>query len=199
MLRAMQCARRSACANEIRSLAVPRFSPRRAALIHTSAAPRLAAPASSSSSSSSPTGVSADDEDSHDDFKPKIKVKAAAPPAAAAAPGQTDYAALVQKQVKSNGVFLYMKGSPDAPRCGFSRQVVMILRSHKVDFAHCDITENDYAICDAVEKFSEWPTYPQLFVSGELVGGCDIVTDLHRSGELTDTLKAAKAVAPATL
>ena len=192
MLRAMQCARRSALANDIRSVVAAQFSARRAALIHTSAAPRLPAPAP-------PTGVSADDEDSHDDFKPKIKVKAAAPPASAAAPGQTDYAALVQKQVKSNGVFLYMKGSPDAPRCGFSRQVVMILRSHKVDFAHCDITENDYAICDAVEKFSEWPTYPQLFVSGELVGGCDIVTDLHRSGELTDTLKAAKAVAPATL
>jgi monothiol glutaredoxin len=107
-------------------------------------------------------------------------------------------AALVQQHVRTNSVFLYMKGTPKQPRCGFSQRVVQILNKCGVPYATYDITEDDFAICDAVEAFSKWPTYPQLFISGELVGGCDITTELYRSGELQDLLKDAKAVDPAS-
>jgi monothiol glutaredoxin len=104
--------------------------------------------------------------------------------------------AVVRKQVRSHAVFLYMKGNPQMPRCGFSQRVVMILNKVGVPYGFCDITEDNFAICDAVEAFSQWPTYPQLFISGELVGGSDITTELYRSGELQQMLAQAKALEP---
>jgi monothiol glutaredoxin len=138
--------------------------------------------------------ISSDDAETHSDFKPISKSKVHHEP---------DYAALVQKQVSTNPIFLYMKGTPAMPRCGFSKQVAAILQHHGAKFASCDVTENDFAICDAVEAYSgrnsgqTWTTFPQLYVSGELVGGCDIVTEMHNNDELDEVLKSAKAVTAA--
>ena len=76
-----------------------------------------------------------------------------------------------------------MKGSPDFPQCGFSARAVEALKSCGVEFAYVNIYE-DEAIYRALPKFANWPTFPQLYVNGELIGGCDIMMDLHASGEL---------------
>lgn len=82
---------------------------------------------------------------------------------------------------------LFMKGSPQEPRCGFSRQIVELLNSHGADYSHFDIlTDNE--VRQGLKVYSNWPTYPQLYVDGELVGGLDIVKELAASGELTLTL-----------
>lgn len=82
---------------------------------------------------------------------------------------------------------LFMKGSPQEPRCGFSRQIVELLNSHGADYSHFDIlTDNE--VRQGLKVYSNWPTYPQLYVDGELVGGLDIVKELAASGELTSTL-----------
>jgi monothiol glutaredoxin len=150
--------------------------------------------ASTSAPASAPThnGVAEDDNESDDAFKPIRHAKPATPPV----DDKPDYNVIVHKLVTENPIFLFMKGTPQYPRCGFSAQVVNILKNHKVDFRAWNIIEDDYAICDAVEAYRNWPTYPQLFVSGELVGGCDIVSELHRSGELAGLLASAKAIAP---
>ncbi len=137
--------------------------------------------------------TNADEADSDDAFKP---IRRAPPPPPKTASGEIDYPALVHKLVSESPIFLFMKGDPQMPRCGYSKQVVTVLKQHKVRFNSYDVLENDYAICDAVEAYRQWPTFPQLYVSGELVGGCDIVTDLHRNGELADILSSAKAIAP---
>jgi monothiol glutaredoxin len=89
---------------------------------------------------------------------------------------------------------LFMKGTPDFPQCGFSAQTVAALRASGAGFHAVNIFE-DPELRDALKKFSNWPTYPQLYVNGELVGGCDIVLDLHRSGELQKLLSEAGATA----
>jgi monothiol glutaredoxin len=87
---------------------------------------------------------------------------------------------------------LYKKGTPDFPQCGFSAAAVRALSAAGAQFAHVNIFE-DPELRDALKKFSNWPTYPQLYVNGELVGGCDIVLDMHRSGELGKLLTEAGA------
>ena len=89
--------------------------------------------------------------------------------------------------IKENKVILFMKGDPHQPRCGFSAQVVDILKEYKVEFSYMDILE-DPEVRATLPSVSDWPTFPQLFVEGELVGGCDIITEMHNSGELKDTL-----------
>ena len=89
--------------------------------------------------------------------------------------------------IKENTVILFMKGDPHQPRCGFSAQVVDILKEYKVEFSYMDILE-DPEVRATLPSVSDWPTFPQLFVEGELVGGCDIITEMHNSGELKDTL-----------
>ncbi len=89
----------------------------------------------------------------------------------------------IKKQVTENPVIIYMKGSPDFPQCGFSARAVEALKSCGVEFAYVNIYE-DEAIYRALPKFANWPTFPQLYVNGELIGGCDIMMDLHASGEL---------------
>ena len=86
-------------------------------------------------------------------------------------------------QLKNNKIMLYMKGTPEAPMCGFSAKTVSILQSYHVPFNSFDIL-SDEQIRQGVKEYSEWPTYPQLYVNGELIGGCDIVTELHEGGEL---------------
>jgi monothiol glutaredoxin len=91
--------------------------------------------------------------------------------------------------IRENRVMLFMKGTPDAPRCGFSAQTVQCLREAGADFGAMDILP-DPRIRHVLSAQSGWPTIPQLFVDGELVGGCDIVTDLHASGELARMVAA---------
>ena len=96
----------------------------------------------------------------------------------------------IKDQVTSNPILLYMKGSPDAPQCGFSAQVVQVMMACGERFAYIDILSNP-EIRANLPQFSDWPTFPQLFVEGELIGGCDIIGEMHESGELLLIIKAA--------
>ena len=94
----------------------------------------------------------------------------------------------IEQDIKGNKVMLYMKGTPEAPMCGFSAQAVGMLKQHKTPFKTFNILE-DEAIRAGVKEYGDWPTFPQLYVNGELVGGCDIMTELNDSGELEKILK----------
>ena len=100
----------------------------------------------------------------------------------------------IKAQISSSPVVLYMKGSPDFPQCGFSAQAVAALRACGAQFTSVDIFE-DSELREALKSYSNWPTYPQLYVNGELVGGCDIALEMYRSGELKKLLQEAGAVA----
>jgi monothiol glutaredoxin len=95
----------------------------------------------------------------------------------------------IQSEVADNRVFLYMKGTPEMPRCGFSNQVVQILNHMGVEYGARDILV-DPRIRMVLSEWSEWPTIPQLFVDGKLVGGCDIVTEMYQEGELEGVIAA---------
>jgi monothiol glutaredoxin len=95
----------------------------------------------------------------------------------------------IRKQVEDNPIILYMKGSPAAPQCGFSAQTVQCLASCGERFAYVDVLANP-EIRATLPRFGNWPTFPQLYVEGELVGGCDIVTEMHQSGELQTLIKS---------
>ena len=96
----------------------------------------------------------------------------------------------LEKQVKDNPILLYMKGSPDAPQCGFSSKTSQILIACGEPFSFVDILSNP-EIRANLPQFSNWPTFPQLFVNGELIGGCDIITELHEAGDLQEILDSA--------
>ncbi|WP_024297453.1 Grx4 family monothiol glutaredoxin [Methylomicrobium lacus] len=100
----------------------------------------------------------------------------------------------IKSQLESNSVVLYMKGSPDFPQCGFSGQAVQILDACGAQYAYVNIFE-DPELRDALKSYSNWPTYPQLYIAGELVGGCDIMTDLYQKGELAKMLGAVASAA----
>ena len=89
----------------------------------------------------------------------------------------------IENELKKNKIMLYMKGSPEAPQCGFSAQAIAILKEHDVPFHSFNIL-NDESIRQGLKEYANWPTFPQLYVNGELVGGCDIMMELHQSGEL---------------
>jgi len=93
----------------------------------------------------------------------------------------------IQQETSQNRVFLYMKGTPEMPRCGFSNQVVQILNHLGVEYGARDILV-DPRIRVVLSEWSDWPTIPQLFVDGKLVGGCDIVTEMYQDGELQGLL-----------
>jgi monothiol glutaredoxin len=99
----------------------------------------------------------------------------------------------IQSEVEGNPVFLYMKGTPMFPQCGFSARVVQILSHLGVPFQSANVLE-EQELREGVKEFSQWPTIPQLYVKGEFVGGCDIVTEMFQSGEL-ETLLEEKGVA----
>ena len=104
---------------------------------------------------------------------------------------------LIAEAINENYVILFMKGTPEQPACGFSMRTVAMLQSLDVPFAAVDILP-DPRIRQELSALSNWPTIPQLFHSGELVGGCDIVTEMYESGELATTLGVqAPADAPA--
>ena len=98
-----------------------------------------------------------------------------------------DIRAELQRAIAEEHVMLFMKGTPDAPRCGFSARVTQILNASGADYSAMDILP-DPRIREELSGLSGWPTIPQLFVDGELVGGCDIVTEMFESGELAETL-----------
>ena len=98
-----------------------------------------------------------------------------------------DLNAKIEKQLSENQVLLYMKGSPDFPQCGFSGQIVSALKAVDQSFAYVNILE-DPEIREGLKVYSSWPTFPQLYVKGELIGGCDIVVEMYHSGELKKLL-----------
>jgi len=100
----------------------------------------------------------------------------------------------IRNTLASHPVLLFMKGSPDFPQCGFSAQAVAALRACNAEFASFNIFE-DPEIREGLKAFSNWPTYPQLYVKGELIGGCDIVIEMYHSGELKKLLEEAAATA----
>jgi monothiol glutaredoxin len=93
----------------------------------------------------------------------------------------------IASTINSGKVVLFMKGSKNFPQCGFSAQVVQILKQSGAEFRDVNILA-DPELRQGLKEYSNWPTFPQLYVDGKLVGGCDIVTSLHESGELTDLL-----------
>ena len=100
----------------------------------------------------------------------------------------------IQSDISTNDVMLYMKGNAAFPQCGFSARVVQILQHLKVPFATANILE-DAELRDGIKQFANWPTIPQLYIKGEFIGGCDIVTEMYQTGEL-ETVLAEKGVAP---
>jgi monothiol glutaredoxin len=101
----------------------------------------------------------------------------------------------IKGAISENPVLLFMKGTPEAPGCGFSARVAGILESLDQPFAAVDVLP-DPRIRQELSALSNWPTIPQLFIEGELVGGCDIVTEMYQSGELQQALGAEGSAAP---
>ncbi len=94
----------------------------------------------------------------------------------------------IEDHLKSNKVILFMKGTPQMPQCGFSAKALNMLQSYSVPFATFNIL-NDEDIRQGLKEYSDWPTYPQLYVNSQLIGGCDIIAELHENGELKEILE----------
>ncbi|MEY3018396.1 MAG: hypothetical protein RL336_1531 [Pseudomonadota bacterium] len=103
-----------------------------------------------------------------------------------------DTLATIQQQIAENPVLIYMKGSPNQPQCGFSQRASQALMACGKRFAYVDILSNP-DIRAELPKYANWPTFPQLWVAGELVGGCDIITEMYESGELQALIDATVA------
>ncbi len=101
----------------------------------------------------------------------------------------SDVKATIEQQIKDHSVLLYMKGSKEFPMCGFSGQVVHMLKQCGAEFTTVNVLE-DADIRQGIKDFSHWPTIPQLYINGEFVGGCDIITELFQSGELQKKLSS---------
>ncbi|SVD39498.1 uncharacterized protein METZ01_LOCUS392352 [marine metagenome] len=95
---------------------------------------------------------------------------------------------LINKEIENNDVCLFMKGTPDAPQCGFSMAVSNILKILEVNFKGVNVLENQQ-IREGIKEYSEWPTIPQLYVKKEFLGGCDIIKEMYENGELKKILK----------
>ncbi|MDA8603870.1 Grx4 family monothiol glutaredoxin [Alphaproteobacteria bacterium] len=93
----------------------------------------------------------------------------------------------IQSDVESNQVMLYMKGTPVFPQCGFSAAVVAVLNNVGVEYHSVNVLE-DPGVREGIKEYTNWPTIPQLYVNGEFVGGCDIIREMHETGELTQFL-----------
>jgi monothiol glutaredoxin len=95
----------------------------------------------------------------------------------------------IKKQLETYPILLYMKGTPDFPQCGFSAQTVAALREVGAKFAFVNIFE-DPEIREGLKAYSNWPTFPQLYVNGELIGGCDITLEMYQNGELKELVES---------
>lgn len=102
----------------------------------------------------------------------------------------------IKQQIESHPIIIYMKGSPNAPQCGFSARTVQALMECGERFAYVDVLSNP-EIRANLPAYANWPTFPQLWVNGELVGGCDIVTEMHARGELKPLVQEAANAAKA--
>ncbi|CAN0862818.1 Monothiol glutaredoxin-S15, mitochondrial [Linum grandiflorum] len=118
------------------------------------------------------------DPDTHDDFRPSNKLE------------KSDLALkdIVEQDVRDNPVMIYMKGVPEFPQCGFSSLAVRVLKLYNVPISARNILENP-ELKGAVKGFSNWPTFPQVFIKGEFIGGSDIVLNMHQNGELKEKLQ----------
>lgn len=124
----------------------------------------------------------ASDQGTHDDFKPKYKTPSVEP---------DNVEELIAHDVKGNSVFIYMKGDPAAPMCGFSNMACRILDAYGVQYGSRNVLA-DPEVREGIKKYTSWPTIPQVFVDGEFVGGADILMSMHQSGELEKMLKSEK-------
>ena len=95
---------------------------------------------------------------------------------------------LIKKEIENNEICLFMKGTPDAPQCGFSMAVSNMLKILEVNFKGINVLENEH-LRQGIKKFSDWPTIPQLYVKKEFIGGCDIVKEMYENGELIKLLE----------
>jgi monothiol glutaredoxin len=98
----------------------------------------------------------------------------------------------IKQQVESNPVVIYMKGTPDMPRCGFSQRASQALAATGFPFAFVNVLE-DPEIFDNLPRYADWPTFPQIYIDGELIGGCDITLELYQNGELRKLVETAVA------
>ncbi len=96
--------------------------------------------------------------------------------------------ATIKKDIEDNDIFLYMKGTPQEPMCGFSAQVVHVLNGLGVAYGSRNVLD-DWDIREGIKKHANWPTIPQLYVKGKFIGGCDIVMEMQRKGQLEEALK----------
>jgi monothiol glutaredoxin len=103
----------------------------------------------------------------------------------------------VEELIRENQVLLFMKGTPEQPRCGFSMRVVNVLESYGVEYGAVDVLPALQPLREVTAEISDWQTFPQLYVNGELVGGCDIVEEMDESGELAGLLGAERPERPA--
>ncbi len=94
----------------------------------------------------------------------------------------------IEGDIKNNKVVIYMKGTADAPMCGFSAKSVQILQSYQVPIKDHNVLASE-ELRQGIKEFTNWPTVPQIFINGEFVGGCDIITEMHENGELAQMLK----------
>lgn len=97
----------------------------------------------------------------------------------------------IKQQIESNPIILYMKGMPQMPQCGFSARAVQALSACGAEFAYVNVLENP-DIRSTLPQYANWPTFPQLYINGELIGGCDIILELYSSGELKTLIKQSK-------
>ncbi|KAH1085163.1 hypothetical protein GLYMA_07G032600v4 [Glycine max] len=118
------------------------------------------------------------DSDTHDDFKPGNKLEGSG----------ICLSNVIEQDVKDNPVMVYMKGVPDFPQCGFSSLAVRVLKHYDVPISARNILE-DPELKNAVKAFSNWPTFPQIFIKGEFIGGSDIILNMQQTGELKEKLK----------
>ena len=102
----------------------------------------------------------------------------------------------VQDLIKDNKVLLFMKGTPEAPRCGFSMRVVQVLDTLNVEYGAVDVLPALQPLREVTAELSDWQTFPQLYVNGELVGGCDIVEEMAESGELAEAMGVEQSEPP---
>eukprot|EP00240_Pyramimonas_obovata_P014132 CAMPEP_0118933138 /NCGR_PEP_ID=MMETSP1169-20130426/11394_1 /TAXON_ID=36882 /ORGANISM="Pyramimonas obovata, Strain CCMP722" /LENGTH=203 /DNA_ID=CAMNT_0006875865 /DNA_START=88 /DNA_END=699 /DNA_ORIENTATION=+ len=120
------------------------------------------------------------EDDSHDDFKPVSNVKAS-----------QDVTAYIDQCLKEHKVFIFMKGTPDAPQCGFSNMACQVLKTYGVAFGAANVLE-DPELRETIKEYSKWPTIPQVYVDNEFLGGSDILMSMHQSGELAEALGVEK-------
>lgn len=97
----------------------------------------------------------------------------------------------IEKQIKDNAIILYMKGSPEMPQCGFSARAVQLLSACGAEFAYVDVLSNP-EIRKTLPQYANWPTFPQLYINGELIGGSDILMEMFQAGELQTAVDQAK-------